>query len=115
MKSAMSHARERALRKELLQARAAVERQSLRRATCALVHGFSPAALLGSMVPKSLSGKSVGSALVQGARFLSRYPFLLSSLSGLFSGRGRSKARLLKAGVGAVTVWQVIRLFNSRS
>lgn len=113
MSSTLSRARERALRKELLRARAAVERQSLRKSTCDVAHDISPSALVRSVVPRSLSsGKGVGAALVQGARFLSRYPFLVSTLSGLLSGRGRSRTRLLKAGVGVVAAWQLLKLLK---
>jgi hypothetical protein len=111
--STLSRARERALRKELLRARAAVERQSLRKSACDVVNDISPAALVRSVVPRSLSlGKGAGAVLMQGARFLSRYPFLVSTLSGLLSGRGRPHTRLLKAGAGVVAAWQLVKLLK---
>ena len=68
---------------------------------------------MSSTMSRSLSsGKGAGAALMQGARFLSRYPFLVSTLSGLFSGRGRSRTRLLKAGVGVVAAWQMVKLLK---
>lgn len=113
MSSNLSRTRERALRKDLLRARAAVERQSLCKSACELVNDISPAALIRTVMPRALSsGKGAGALLMQGARFLTRYPFLLSSLSSLLSGRGRSRNRLLKAGIGIATVWQVVKMLK---
>lgn len=115
MSRGMSKARERELRKELLRARAAVERQDVRRHACGVAQDLSPSALVRSVVPKSLSSGQVGSVLWEGAGLLGRYPFLVSSLSGLLSGRGRLGRRLLRMTLGAATAWQVLRVVKSRS
>ncbi|HCN73394.1 MAG TPA: hypothetical protein DIS96_17475 [Pusillimonas sp.] len=114
MSSNLSRTRERALRKDLLRARAAVERQSLRKSACEVVSDISPAALIRTVMPRALSsGKGAGASLMQGARFLTRYPFLLSSLSSLLPGRGGSRSRLLKVGVGVFTVWQLVKMLKT--
>ncbi|MFA7624061.1 MAG: hypothetical protein WCY47_03825 [Pusillimonas sp.] len=112
MAGKMSRMQARELRIELLRARAAIERQNLRKYSAQLSDDLKPGNLVRGMLPASLAEGSTSGVLVQGAGLLARYPFLLSALSGLFSasGRGRSSRRLLRVVVGVALGWQALKL-----
>lgn len=102
---------ERAVRIELVRARAALERRRLLRSTERLTQSSSPAELVRSFIPASLQSLGSGNAgdlLGQAVGFARRYPMLLSSLSSLIPVFGRRK-RLMRFGVGLLLSWQIAR------
>ena len=112
MAGKLSRARSRELRIELLRARAAIERQNLCKYSGQLVDDLMPGNLVKGMLPARFSTGNITDVLVQGAGLLTRYPFLLSSVMGLFSGarRGRTGRRVLRLVVGVAVGWQALRL-----
>lgn len=110
MKKTLS-AHDRALHIELVRARAAIERHSLRRNLCDLSAAVRPGALLREVVPGFSGGKSGSSPLDWVLSLLNlsrRYPLLTSGASALLSGVGR-RHRLLKIGLGLFVGWQISR------
>lgn len=112
MAGKLSRAQSRELRLELLRARAAIERQNLRKYSGQLANDLAPGNLVKSMLPAGLTTGRTSDTLLQGAGLLARYPFLLSTLTGLFSGakRGRASRRVLRVVVGVALGWQALRL-----
>ena len=98
MKHRLSPAVERAVRLELLRARAAVERESFLIHATRLGDALDPRAFIGRMTQTK-----GGSFLFQGFDFAKRYPFVTSTLSTLLFGRF---SRLAKFGGIALTLWQ---------
>jgi len=98
MKHRLSPEVERAVRLELLRARAAVERESFVMHVTRLGDALDPRALIGRMT--QTKGASF---LFQGFDFAKRYPFVTSTLSTLLFGRF---SRLAKFGGIALTLWQ---------
>lgn len=104
--------RDRALRIELLRARAAMERQSVAHGVQHLGASLTPRGLLESFLPKSRSRgprKSPSDLLLQAFSVSRRYPMILSLGSALFSTAARRKLRWWKLAAGAVLAWQVSR------
>lgn len=112
MSKRMSRAEARELRIELLRARAAIERQNLRKYSAGLVNDLSPGNLVRGVLPRGLGEGGAGNLLMQGVGLLTRYPFLVSSVTGLLSGRGRGKVgkRLFRALLGGLLGWQALRM-----
>lgn len=112
MSKRMSRAEARELRIELLRARAAIERQNLRKYSAGLVNDLSPGNLVRGVLPRGLGEGGASNLLMQGVGLLTRYPFLVSSVTGLLSGRGRGKAgkRLFRALLGGLLGWQALRM-----
>ncbi len=98
MKHRLSPEVERAVRLELLRARAAVERESFLFHATRLGDSLDPRNLIGRMT--QTKGASF---LFQGFDFAKRYPFVTSTLSTLLFGRF---SRLAKFGGIALTLWQ---------
>lgn len=117
MSQRLSRAEERELRIELLRARAAIERQNLRKYSCHIVEDVTPGNLLKGLLPSVLGSGGASNFLMQGVGLLTRYPFLVSSFTGLISGsrKGRSSRRLLRTVVGAVLGWQVLRVARRKN
>ncbi len=99
-KESMS-AQERAIRIELLRARAALERQALSQQIHTLGSELSPGNLLRSVAP---SGRSVGGLLTSALTLTRRYPLLLSGASTLLSSLG---GRWVRLGALALTGWKL--------
>lgn len=99
-KESMS-AQERAIRIELLRARAALERQALSQQIHALGGELSPGNLLRNVAP---SGRSVGGLLTSALTLTRRYPLLLSGASTLLSSLG---GRWVRLGALALTGWKL--------
>ncbi len=99
-KESMS-AQERAIRIELLRARAALERQALSQQIHTLGNELSPGNLLRSVAP---SGRSVGGLLTSALTLTRRYPLLLSGASTLLSSLG---GRWVRLGALALTGWKL--------
>lgn len=89
---------ERAVRLELLRARAAVERESFIIHASGLGDSLDPRAWIGRVTQHR--GANI---LFQGFDFAKRYPFVTSTLSTLLFGRF---SRLAKFGGIALTLWQ---------
>ena len=103
---------ERALRIELVRARAALERQRLARSASNLAESLTPAALVKSILPTSFSRNRPSDWLLQGVGIMRRYPLLASSASTLLSGVGK-RHRWWKIGAGLLLSWQVARSMTS--
>lgn len=109
MKKTLS-AHDRALHIELVRARAAIERQSLRNNVKDLAQAVRPGALLREVMPGLTKGKS-GRPVDWVLRLLSlshRYPLLTSGATALLSGAGR-RHRWLKIGLGLLVAWRLNR------
>ncbi len=98
MKPRLSPEAERAVRLELLRARAAVERESFMFHASNLSDALDPRALIGRVTQTKGAG-----FLFQGMGLAKQYPFLASSLSTLLFGRF---SKLAKYGGVALTLWQ---------
>ena len=98
MKHRLSPEAERAVRLELLRARAAVERESFKVHASRLGDALDPRQWIGRMTQTKGAGM-----LFQGVDFARRYPFVTSTLSTLLFGRF---SRLAKFGGIALTLWQ---------
>jgi hypothetical protein len=101
-------ARERALRIELLRARAAIERQSMAHGLHHLGQSLTPRGLFQSVFPSSR--RSSPSDLVMRAVSISRqYPMILSVGTALFSATARRKLRWWKVLGSAAMGWLMSR------
>lgn len=96
--SIRNKAQNRLVRIELLRARAALERQSLRRQSLSLGSQLQPGRLFSSVVP-SFNTRSVGSLLGSAFSLGRRYPFLLSGASTVLSAFGGRWVKLAAAGL----------------
>jgi hypothetical protein len=103
-----SAAAERDLRIELVRARATLERQRLARSACNLAESLTPAALVKSMLPLSVSRKKPSEWLMQGVGLMQRYPLLASGASALLTRVGK-RHRWWRLGAAALLSWQVAR------
>lgn len=103
--------KDRAVRIELLRARAAIERQSMAHGIHELGQSFTPRGLLDAVLPSRSRGKrrSPSQLLLQAFSMSRRYPMVLSLGSALLSGVARRKLRWWKLAAGAVVAWQVSR------
>ncbi len=111
MKESMS-AKERAVRIELLRARAALERQSLVRGARGVGMALQPRSLLHSLFPR-LASRSPAGWLYQAFALTRRYPLLASSVSTLLSGVGKRR-RWWRIGAGLLLSWQVARTMGHK-
>jgi|HigsolmetaGSP12D_1036236.scaffolds.fasta_scaffold00024_19 hypothetical protein len=110
------HAADRAVRIELLRARAALERESLRRHAGQLGRSVSRAGnVLRPLTLFSGMARSGNAAqlVMRLAGLAGRYPVLTSTLSAWMMGRKRS--RLLKLASAALVGWQVYRAWRERT
>ena len=104
---------DRAVRIELLRARAAIERESLAQSIASAGRKLEPAALLKGLLPSLASGSASRWAL-QAISLARRYPIVSSSLSAMVM-RGGKRSKLLKIAGGAFVGWQLFRAWqNSR-
>ncbi|WP_228255760.1 hypothetical protein [Pollutimonas thiosulfatoxidans] len=99
--------KERALRIELVRARAALERQTMARSTHELVGSLHPRALLRGMMPKG-SGLSMTDWIFKVLTLARRYPLLTSSVSAVVTGAARRK-NWWRIGIGLLLSWQLAR------
>lgn len=98
----------REIRKEMLRARAQVERHELGRGSRRLREDLTPGSLLRTMVPAGLTSKRPTDWLVDGASLVRRYPYLVSAASTIFSGLSRRR-RLWRIGGGLLFSWFLSR------
>jgi len=102
--------RDRAIRIELLRARAAIERQGLAHGVTEVRHSLTPRGLLEAVLPRGRSRRRPPSdLLMQAFSFSRRYPMMLSLGSALISTAARRRLRWWKLAAGAVIAWQVAR------
>ncbi|MFC4278682.1 hypothetical protein [Achromobacter aloeverae] len=117
MSKKLSPAIDRAVRLELLRAKAAVEREALVHHLAEAGVALSPSHLVRNMLPaslKGLAGGGGGSRLAwQVFGLLRRYPMVLSSASALVMG-GNRKSKLLKLAAGALVGWQALRVWREK-
>lgn len=99
---------DRAVRIELLRARAAMERQGLALGVTEVRKRMTPRGLLESVFPKS-KRRSPSDLAMQAFTFSRRYPMVLSLGSTLFSTVLRRRLRWWKLAAGALVAWQVSR------
>lgn len=99
---------------ELLRARAAIERQTLRNSLHHLGNDLQPSSLLRSFLPKSAGRGRPTDWLFQSLGLMKRYPFLVSAVSTLFSGV-RKRNRLFRLGAGLLLSWQLTRSLSARN
>ncbi|MFD4841553.1 hypothetical protein ACFWP0_28925 [Achromobacter sp. NPDC058515] len=101
---------DRAVRIELLRARAAIERESLAQSIVSAGRKLEPASLIRGMLPGLASGGASRWAL-QAITLARRYPIVSSSLSALFM-RGGKRSKLLKIAGGAFVGWQLFKTWQ---
>jgi len=102
--------RDRAVRIELLRARAAVERQGMAYGLRQVGDALTPRGLLESFMPRARGPRKSPSDLLARAFMLSRrYPMMLSLGSALLSTAARRRLRWWKLAAGAVLAWQMSR------
>jgi len=104
---------DRAVRLELLRARAAVERESLAHSLADVTVSMSPSHLVKGLLPGLAGGGNSSKLAWQAFSMLRRHPMVLSSISAILLG-GNKRSRLLKLGTGAVVAWQVYRAWRTR-
>ncbi|OWT61846.1 hypothetical protein [Candidimonas nitroreducens] len=96
------------LRIEVLRARAALERQALRRSVAQAGTELRPAALLQAALPRLLPRSGRG-WLADGLSLARRYPLLVSLASALLTGRRRGRT-WLRLGAGLLLGLQAWRM-----
>ena len=106
--SRLPPSRDRALRIELLRARAAIERQSLAHGFQHLGASLTPRGLLESFLPRT-ARKSPSDVLMRVFSMSRRYPLLLSLGSAVLSTAARRRLRWWKLAAAAAAAWQVSR------
>lgn len=102
---------DRAVRIELLRARAAIERESLAQGIEEASRTLQPMALLKDFLP-SLASNNASRMAMQAVGLARRYPIISSTLSALFMGGGK-RSKLLKVAGGAVVAWQLYNAWRS--
>ena len=102
---------DRAVRIELLRARAAIERESLAQNIVTTGRKLEPASIIRGLLPRLASGGASRWAL-QAITLARRYPLVSSSLSTLLM-RGGKRFKLLKVAGGALVGWQLYKLWQS--
>jgi len=113
MSNKRSQAVDRAVRIELLRARAAIERESLAYDIASASRSLEPRNLLKRWLP-GLARGNVSQLLWQGVSLARRYPFISSTVSALIMGRGK-RSRLLRLAGGALLGWQVYKAWRGTS
>jgi hypothetical protein len=106
--SRTSPARDRALRLELLRARAAIERQAVTQDLHELGASLTPRGLMESVFPRSRR-KSPSDLLMQAFTLSRRYPMVLSLGSALLTSAGKRRLRWWKLAAAAAAAWQLSR------
>lgn len=108
-----SSAIDRAVRIELLRARAAIERESLAHDIATASRSLQPRNLVKRWLP-AVGRSNLSGLLWQGVSLARRYPFISSTVSALIMGRGK-RSRLLRLAGGALLGWQALKAWrNSR-
>ncbi len=102
---------DRAVRIELLRARAAIERESVAQGIAEVGRTMAPVALMKAFLP-GLASSNASRLALQAVGLARRYPIISSSLSALFMGGGKS-SKLLKVGGGAVVAWQLYKAWRT--
>jgi len=95
-----SAAFERALKIEMLRARAAIERKAISNQAGRLCHAIDPRVQIANFMPRSASG-----LLGQLSQVALRYPFLLSSGATLLTKQLARPKRILAVGAAALAIW----------
>jgi hypothetical protein len=108
-----SPAIERAVRIELLRARAALERESLAHDIAVTTRSLSPGNLVRRWMPSVGRGNVTG-LLWQGVSLARRYPVISSTLSAFLMKRGK-KLGMLKLAGGALLGWQAFKVWRNAS
>lgn len=108
-----SPAIERAVRIELLRARAALERESLAHDIVVTSRALSPDNLVKRWIP-SVGRGNVTSLLWQGVSLARRYPIISSTVSAFLMKRGK-RVGLLKLAGGALVGWQAFKVWRNAS
>jgi len=106
-----SPAVDRAVRIELLRARAAIERESLAHDIASASRALEPRNLLKRWLP-GLARGNLSSLVWQGVSLARRYPFISSTVSALVMGRRGKRSRLLRLAGGALLGWQVFKAWR---
>lgn len=88
---------ERAVRIEMLRARAAIERDSIERHGVSLVDSLDPRLALGRLLPGNVQG-----VVSRGLKLVTRYPYILSAL---LSNRRFKAVRWISVAALAVGAW----------
>jgi len=101
---------DRAVRIELLRARAAIERESLAQSIASAGRRLEPASLIKGLLPGLASGGASRWAL-QAISLARRYPIVSSSLSAMVM-RGGKRSKLLKIAGGAFVGWQLFKAWK---
>lgn len=108
--SQSSSRHDRAVRIELLRARAAIERQSMAHGVQQLGETLTPRGLLESFLPGGGGRRASPSDMLGRVFSMSRrYPMVLSLGSALLSTAARRRLRWWKLALGAAVAWQVSR------
>lgn len=105
-----SPAIDRAVRIELLRARAAIERESLAHSLASASRALEPGNLFKRWLP-GLSGGNLSHLLWRGFALARRYPFISSTVSALVMGRGK-RSRLLRLVGGALLGWKAFQAWR---
>ncbi len=101
---------DRAVRIELLRARAAIERESLAHNIIDTGHRLEPSSIIRGLLPRLASGGASRWAL-QAITLARRYPIVSSSLSTFLMRQGK-RSKLLKIAGGAFVGWQLLKLWQ---
>ena len=96
------------IRKEMLRARAQLERHGLARSSRRLADELTPGALLRSLVPTRLASRRPTDWLMEGVSLVRRYPYFFSAASTVLSGL-RRRRRLWHIGAGLLLSWALTR------
>jgi hypothetical protein len=101
---------ERLVRIELARARAAVERERLRRNVQDVSRELAPARVVSRLWPQLVHKLGPLSWLREGAALARRYPLLVSAVSAAFSGLGGRRRRWLRLGAALLAGLQAARI-----
>lgn len=101
---------DRAVRIELLRARAAIERESLVQSVVSAGRRLEPASLIRGLLPRLAAGGASRWAL-QAITLARRYPIVSSSLSAMVM-RGGKRSKFLKIAGGALVGWQLFKAWR---
>ncbi|HEU0231304.1 MAG TPA: hypothetical protein VFR20_12090 [Burkholderiaceae bacterium] len=103
---------ERVMRIELARARAAVERERLKRDACDAVQELSPGRIVSRFLSPLGRGHGPLAWLRNGAALARRYPLLVSAVSAAFSGAGGRRRRWWRLGAALLAGIEAARLFS---
>lgn len=111
MKDSLSP-QERALRIELVRARAALERQAMARSVRDIGSSLHPRALMRGLMPRA-SGRSASDWIFRAVSLARRYPLLTSSVSAMVTGAARRKS-WWRIAAGLLLSWQIARSMKQK-